>query len=402
MWSIRRSMLVVFSLAISALATVRASDWLSEVDLELWMRPGKLSTARERARQYVQTTPNITLSVAGKQLRPPRLGLVYRQERATGDQLLLSARYEGVEGWAHASAVVPLTEADAFFSRLIVDHPRDSFAFLMRGVVRHENDQFDLAFADLNESLRHDPKCVAALTARAHLWLVRSRPDQALLDLKKAIELDPRNAHAFAERGMLFTSAKDYDKALPDYERAIQLGSRSTAVSMGLTMIHLERRELDKAKNDIDHTLELDPNHVIALAELGMFHLMRWNVKDALSVLNRAIEIDPRCDMIYGLRATVALSLGKYDQALNDLNEAIYLNPRSSLHFQNRGGAEFLQGRLQACTGGRGDGDPSRPQKRRGSARACVDSGDLPGCEHPQLSGSGDLGDRCLRFDAMA
>ena len=161
MWSTRKSMLLIF-LATAAAPQVRASDLLDQIDIKLWIRPSKLSKPRERARQYLQTKPDLHLSDASKQFASPRVGLVYWRERAAGDKVLLSASYEGVNGWATATEVVPLTEAESFFSRSLVDHPRDSFAFLMRGIVRYENDQLDLAFADLNESLHHNPKCIPA------------------------------------------------------------------------------------------------------------------------------------------------------------------------------------------------------------------------------------------------
>ena len=55
-------------------------------------------------------------------------------------------------------------------------NPKSAFAFLMRGVVRYENDDLDHAVADLDEALKIDPKYVPALIERAYLWQWRNQP----------------------------------------------------------------------------------------------------------------------------------------------------------------------------------------------------------------------------------
>ena len=50
------------------------------------------------------------------------------------------------------AAVVPLNDADHYFSSLIAVNPRNTFALLMRGVVRSEIDDLDKAFADLDKA----------------------------------------------------------------------------------------------------------------------------------------------------------------------------------------------------------------------------------------------------------
>ena len=71
--------------------------------------------------------------------------------------MLVAIRSQGLRGWAPASALVPLNHAETFFSQQILANPRDPFAFLMRGMVRYENDDLDHAFADVDEAIRLDP-----------------------------------------------------------------------------------------------------------------------------------------------------------------------------------------------------------------------------------------------------
>ena len=95
--------------------------------------------------------------------------------------------------------MVPLNQAEVYFSGQIKANPRDAFGHWMCGVARLENDDLEGASADLDESLKLDS--------------VRSSPDrtgfgsgecldQATADPGKAIEIDERNSFAFVERGI--------------------------------------------------------------------------------------------------------------------------------------------------------------------------------------------------------
>ena len=123
--------------------------------------------------------------------------------------------------------MVPLAQAEAFFTQQLTAKPQSPFACLLRGVARYENDDLDRAVADLDQALRLDPKYVPALIERAYLWQWRNRLDQAVADVSKAIELDPRNSYALVERGVFEYNLKEYENALRDFQAALDLGSQA-------------------------------------------------------------------------------------------------------------------------------------------------------------------------------
>ena len=159
--------LVGLVLAVVASSRVRSGDLAGGVKLKTFVRPKKSSCTPDRAFEYVQKAADFSLFDGQTKIAPSGVGYICLLERAQGDQLLVTIRSQGLRGWAPASALVPLNHADAYFSQQIEANPRDPFAFLMRGVVRYENDDLDRAFADVNEALRLDPKYVAALVERA-------------------------------------------------------------------------------------------------------------------------------------------------------------------------------------------------------------------------------------------
>jgi tetratricopeptide (TPR) repeat protein len=322
----------------------RAADLPGGAKLQTFVRPKKSSSTQDRAFEYVQKTPGFSLNDGSANVTPNGVGYICLLERAQGDQLLLTIRSQGLRGWASANSLIPLNHAETFFSQQIQANPRDPFAFLMRGMVRYENDELDHAFADVDEALRLDPKYVAALVERAYLWQCRNRLDLALADVNQAIQLDSRNSYAYAERGVFEFGTKEYGKALRDFEHAIRLGSRAAVVHLCKGMIHLERGEGEPAIAEFNVAIRIDPKRLDAYIGLATVYLLRSDAKKALDVFDHAIQVDPRSPDAREARAVYFLSHGKNDKAMEDLNEAVRLDPASAGHLRVRARIWFEKG----------------------------------------------------------
>jgi Tfp pilus assembly protein PilF len=329
--------LVVLLLAIVSCTDARGADPAHPLQLRTVIIPRKVSSTKDRAREAVQRTETFILWDANKPVKPCGVGFIYLVEKIDGDRLLLSEPSEGLRGWVHASAVVPLTEAEPYFSGLINVNPRNTFALLMRGVVRHETDDLDQAFVDLDAALRLDPKSVSTLIERASLWQWRNRLDQAVADVSKAIEFDPKNSFAYVERGVFEYNMKKYDECLADFKQAIDLGSKAAVIHVCQGMIHLARKDPIKAKAEFESALQIDPKHADAYAGLASIFLLRSETSKALTVLDEAVRADPRSPDSYGNRAVVLLSRHEYQKALADLDGVLRLAPNSARALRERG-----------------------------------------------------------------
>ncbi len=134
-------------------ASASASDLGHSTKLRISIIPRKTSSARDRASEVLQKTPDFALWDGNKKIVPSGAGHVFLVEKIDGQRLLLADMNEGVRGWLAAGTVIALADADAFFTRQIKANSKSAFAFLMRGVVRNENDDLDHAVADLDEAL---------------------------------------------------------------------------------------------------------------------------------------------------------------------------------------------------------------------------------------------------------
>ena len=363
--------LVAVVLGIVVSSPARAGDLPGGVKLKTFVRPKKSSSTPDRAFEYVQKTADFSLFDGRTNISPSGVGYICLLEQAQGDQLLVTIRSQGLRGWAPAGSLIPLNHADLYFSRQIEVNRSDAFAFLMRGVVRYENDDLDQAFADVNEALRLDPKYVAALVERAYLWQCRDRLDLAFADVNQAIQLDSRNSYAYVERGVFHFGMKDYGKALRDFEHALRLGSRSAAIHLCKGMIHVERGEGEPAIAEFNLAIELDAKRLDAYIGLATVYLLRSDSRKALEVFNRAIEVDPKSAEAHEARSVYFLSHGKHDKALEDLNEAVRLDPTTASHLRMRARVFFERGefaRALADLDGAARLEPSDPEGQQGRA----------------------------------
>jgi tetratricopeptide (TPR) repeat protein len=371
MHPIRTVPIVVLVLALLAGGPAMASDPPGGVKIQTFVRPAKSSTTRDRAAEFVQKSAAFCLQDGNDKILPSGVGFICLVERAEGNQVQVMIRSQGLRGWAPADSLVPLNHAETFFSRQIEANPKDAFAFLMRGVVRFENDDLEHACGDVDEALRLDPNYVAALVERAYLWQCRNRLDLALADANKAITLDSQNSYAYVERGVFHFTMKDYGKAQRDFTHAIQLGSRAAALHLCQGMIHLERGEAEPAIAEFNVTLGLDPKRLDAYLGLATVYSLRNDHSKALAVFNRAIEVDPKSADAYEARAIYFVSHGKADKALDDLDEAIRLDPASAAHLRSRARVCFEKGdfdRVLADLEAAIRLDPNEPEAHQGRA----------------------------------
>jgi tetratricopeptide (TPR) repeat protein len=317
-------------------ASVSASDLGHSAKLKTSLIPRKATSARVRSSEVVQRAPDFVLWDGTKTFVPSGAGHLFLVEKVERDRLLLSDMNEGLRGWVSATTIVALADAEAVFSAQIDANPRSAFAFLMRGVVRYQNDDLEHAVTDLDQALKIDPKYVPALIERAYLRQWQNQLDEAITDASKAIELDPRNSYAFVERGVFEYSKREYDKALGDLQRALELGSQAAVIHIARGMILLHKNDPDKASAELKRAQEIDPRHPDVYAAMASMFMIQGKNDKALKVLDQAVALDPQCADSHGNRAVVFLAMGKYDEALDDLDEVLRVAPNSARAHRER------------------------------------------------------------------
>jgi tetratricopeptide (TPR) repeat protein len=384
-----RTVCLVWVVGVSAVSIdARGADKTQLSKLKTALTPKKSVSPHLRTSECVQKLHAIILGDGNKKIAPSGAGFIYLVEQNEANRLLVCDLNEGVRGWASPAEMVPLNQAEVYFSGQIKSNARNAFAHLMRGVARLENDDLDGASADLDEALTIDPKYVPALVARAQLWQWRHRLDRAVEDAGKAIELDGRISYAFVERGVFEYNLKHYDKALKDFDKADELGSKAAISHIARGMMLIEKGKLPKAQQEFNEAIKLDPKHPDAYSGYALLFLTRGDSKTAITMLDQAIDADPQNPESHGNRAIVFESIGKYDKALDDLDEVIRFAPNSARALRERAWLlttcsdaklrkpeEALKSATRACE----LFDWNEPKSLMTLAAACSETGDFAG-----------------------
>jgi tetratricopeptide (TPR) repeat protein len=331
---------------VAACAAARAADAPDVPKLKFGITLTAKPT-KNHIRDAVQKTPDFWLADGTNKVVPCRVGFIYRIERAERGMVLLSQPNQGLYGWAPRESVIAYNEAEGYFTGELETKPPTSFAYLMRAIVCRDNERFDLAFRDLDEALRMDPRNVAALIERSFLWQARNRMDLALADVNRAVQVDPTSADAFLERGVYHYRLKEHHDALADLDHAAELGSRSVFIPLVRGSIYVERKQIDDAIKAFQDAITIDPKSFDAHLMLGSAQLLRSQPVAAVKTFGQAIKLEPEKGGGYGGRGVAYLSLGQRKEALDDFNRAIQLDPMRADLFRDRGQVYAMEGQWQ-------------------------------------------------------
>ena len=139
----------------------------------------------------------------------------------------------------------------------VIKHNHGYFdAYMLRGIIRARQGNFEGAVHDFNKCVKLDPKSAKAFYNRG---LAHARLDeikQAIKDFTVATEIDPKYGIAWFQRGYWKEISGDLDGSLVDLNKAKELtpNDKRLYVSLAVTNFRLNKKEeactyLNEAKN---------------------------------------------------------------------------------------------------------------------------------------------------------
>lgn len=206
----------------------------------------------------VVTKQRTPLRVSGRVVDSDRHFRVYTVQNSNGDWLWLV--HQGIAGWVKGDSVVLYDRAVDYFTQEIQTNP-STRAFINRGNLWLERQEFDIAIGDFTEAIKLDPSETVAFAARGTVWIKKKAYDKAIADLNEAVRLDPSEAGAFLNRGAAWSAKKIYDKAIADFTEAIKIDSRYTWAYNGRGVAWNEKKNFERALADYNEAIRIDPKY---------------------------------------------------------------------------------------------------------------------------------------------
>ena len=130
--------------------------------------------------------------------------------------------------------------------------------------------QYDLALADLTESLRLKPMYPEAIRLRATLYLAQKKPELALADYQTLLAMPDNNdtkyekGYALADRADYFLKAAKYDLAIADFSKLIAGNPEHGVAIYGRGMAYFKQGNRTAAAADFERAIaiSLDPQEL--------------------------------------------------------------------------------------------------------------------------------------------
>jgi len=200
------------------------------------------------------------------------------------------------------------TVADSVLDREDLTPAQRANLYYQRAQANMQLRDFPAAETDLGESLKLDPKHLAALMMRADLTARSKTPSEAYTAYSQVVEQFPDNPLTYNNRGMFLQSQGKVPEALADFAKAIQV----------------------------------DQNFIPAHINRGYALLESGDSAGAEAALTQVLTMDPKQIGAISLRGAARLNQGKTAEALADYRQVTALVPQNPMAFADLGFAQFF------------------------------------------------------------
>ena len=213
-----------------------------------------------------------------------------------GMSLLIAIGAPSTTNWASISRPSRVT------LKAIGINPNFNVLYNNRASSYYSLGEYELALADLNRFIEHEPNNPEGYVARATVYTQQGRGAEAKSDAILAVELgvDPTRFQALLEEIK---------------SRAVDLEAKG---------------QLVEAIAEYDAAIRINPQDALAYSSRGAIYNKLGQHQQAVESLTQAIGVNPNFNVLYNNRSSSYYSLGEYELALEDLNRFIEGEPNNA------------------------------------------------------------------------
>jgi tetratricopeptide (TPR) repeat protein len=168
-----------------------------------------------------------------------------------------------------------------------------------QGEERKANELDEVALADFESALAHDPKKWKALQNRGVSLALRGRSDDAVADFSKVVELNAQYESAWFNRAELYFKQGKFEEALGDYDEALRLKDDDVEALLGRGNASLRLEKHREALQAFSTALQLEPENPQALAGHGDVQSEFGQWEEAAADYRQAIKLNSKLGRAY-------------------------------------------------------------------------------------------------------
>ena len=191
----------------------------------------------------------------------------------------------------------------------------------------YQNNDYDKAIAEYNNSIRLKPNFSEAYIARGNAYRKRGNNSRAIEDYSLAIQHGGGRAEVYNYRGFAYAERGETGKAVADYSQALRLRRDYPDAYINRAHAYYETGDYDRAIDDYTQAIRLEPRNASAWNRRGSAWYRKGDNSRAIADFSQAITIRPDYALAWHNRGNVWYNLGDYGKALVDLNQVIKLAP---------------------------------------------------------------------------
>jgi len=128
-----------------------------------------------------------------------------------------------------ALAVEDLAEADAWYARLLREHPDDAYGWAQRGEVALQSGRAEAAMVYLEQATALEPTAVGYWHGLAAAAATAGEFQRATIAYERSMALRPQDVNMILEAGRFFAQSGQSSKARALYERVLWLEPNNSA-----------------------------------------------------------------------------------------------------------------------------------------------------------------------------
>ena len=214
-----------------------------------------------------------------------------------------------------------------------------ALAFLGRGSLYAELEEFEDALSDLNTAITLDESLEEVHFNKAYIYIKRGELSGALLEYNAYIASNPNDASGYLARAELYVMLDQLVDARESYNSFIEKSGDLFEDQIAKAEVHLKLGDTTASLMSIEKCLEMQPENFRLFAMRGLLFSEMKQWQKSLADYSTAIVLSEQSDY-YVARADIYGQMGEFDFAVEDIAAAIQLQPSHSEYF-------FLKGYYQ-------------------------------------------------------